>query len=187
LADDWGAIALNDNALSRIPFQVRDELMIASMSRWMRFVAIIKVVSGLVMAFFILVGIIYFRAVLKADPTTGLGAGSPTITVSAGGAKAQMSPAELHHIISENPVTFIALGGFALLLSVAVTVLGFVLYEAADDFDRVARSDVADQDFITAGITHLNTYFKVSILLGVSAVLVAIAAGIGLAAKTSGS
>ena len=61
--------------------------------------------------------------------------------------------------------------------------LGFVLYQAADDFDRVARTDVADQDYITAGITQLNTYFKVSILLGVATVLVAIAAGIGLAAK----
>ena len=41
----------------------------------------------------------------------------------------------------------------------------------------------ADQDYITAGITQLTTYFKVSILLGVAAVLVAIAAAIGLAGQ----
>ena len=92
LTDDWGAIALNDNSLSRIPFRVRDELMIASMARWMRFVAIIKVVSGLVMAFFILVGIIYFSAVLG----TGSGATSPSVTVTVNGAKTQMTPEKLH-------------------------------------------------------------------------------------------
>ncbi len=72
-----------------------------------------------------------------------------------------------------------------MLLAVAATVLGFVLYQAADDFDRVARTDVADQDYIAEGITRLNTYFKVSILLGVAAVLVAITAAIGLAARYS--
>ena len=72
-----------------------------------------------------------------------------------------------------------------MVLAVAGTVLGFVLYQAADDFDRVARTDVADQDYIAAGVAQLNTYFKVSILLGVAAALVAITAGIGLAARVS--
>jgi hypothetical protein len=180
---DWGAIAVSDNSLSRIPFSVRDELMIASMARWMRFIAIINVVGGLVMAFLVLVGIIYFEAVLKAGPTAGPAAAAPTITVTANGARAEMSGEQLRRIISDNPVTFLGLGGFGLILAVVGTILGFVLYQAADDFDRVARSDVADQDYITAGIAQLTTYFKVSILLGVASVLVAIAAGIGLVAK----
>jgi hypothetical protein len=75
------------------------------------------------------------------------------------------------------------LGLFGLIFTVAATMLGFVLYQAADAFERVARTDEADQDHITAGVMHLNMYFKLSILLGVAAVLVAIAAGIGLAAE----
>ncbi len=92
---------------------------------------------------------------------------------------------KLRRIVSENQITFVALGVFALILAGAGTMLGFVLYQAADDFDRVARTDVADQDYITAGVMQLNTYFKVSILLGLTTVLVAITAGIGLVAKIS--
>ncbi|MGP0063776.1 MAG: hypothetical protein ACLQGP_09285 [Isosphaeraceae bacterium] len=176
---------MDDKSLSRIPFTVRDELMIASMARWMRFIAIISVVGGLITAFLILVGIIYFEAVIRVQPPAGPGAGGATITVTAGGARAQMPADRLRHIIVENPVTFLALGGFALILAVVGTMLGFVLYQAADDFDRVARSDVADQDYITAGITQVTTYFKFHILLGVASLLVAIAAGIGLAARAS--
>jgi hypothetical protein len=176
---------MSDNALSRIPFSVRDELMIASMARWMRFIAIISVVGGLIMAFLIVVGIIYFEAALKMEPTEKPGAAAPSVTVSAGGVKSQMTPDQLRHIIAANPVTFLALGGFGLILAVVGTMLGFVLYQAADDFERVARSDVADQDYITAGIAQLTTYFKVSVLLGVATALVALAAGIGLVARVS--
>jgi len=155
---------VNENALSRIPFRVRDELVIISMARWMRFIGVIKVVSGLVTGFFLLVGLIYVGVELRS--------GSDLPTLGRAG-----------RVVSENQVAFFALGVFVLLLAVAGTVLGFVLYEAADDFDRVARSDQADQDYITAGIMQLNTYFKVSILLGVAAVLVALTAGVSLAVK----
>ncbi len=107
-----------------------------------------------------------------------------TVTASIPGASISRV-VKMRRLISENPVTFSALGAFGLLLAAAGTVLGFVLYQAADDFERIARTDVADQDYITAGITQLNIYFKVSILLGVAAVLVAITAAIGLLAKSS--
>jgi hypothetical protein len=42
---------------------------------------------------------------------------------------------------------------------------------------------VADQDYITAGVMQLNTYFKVSILLGVAGALLALTATIGLAVQ----
>ena len=173
--------------MSRIPFRVRDELMIASMARWMRFIGVIKVVSGLVTAFLLLVAIIYIGAELGVASTTGSGPAAETgstVTVSIPGANISRI-VKMRQLISENPVTFSALGAFGLLLAAAGTVLGFILYQAADDFDRVARTDVADQDYITAGITQLNTYLKVSILLGVAAVLVAITAAIGLLAKSS--
>ena len=176
-------MTLNENSLSRIPFRVRDELTILSMARWMRFVGAIKVVGGLVLVFVVLVGIIYMGAVLSAAPTPE--SGSSTMTLTVGDRTEHVPLGELRRLISENQVTFYALGAFALILAVVGTILGFVLYQAADDFDRVARTDVADQDYITAGVAQLNTYFKVSILLGVAAVLVAITAGIGLMARIS--
>src|SRR5262245_54515809 len=58
----WEALALNANTLSRIPFRVRDELMIISMARWMRFIGIVQVLGGLIAGFFLLVGLIYVGA-----------------------------------------------------------------------------------------------------------------------------
>jgi len=138
--------------------------MILSMARWMRFIGVIKVISGLLTGFIVLIGLIY----VGAEVGTGLRA-----------------LGKVGRLVSENQVVFFALGLFALMLTVVATILGYVLVRAADDFERVARSDEADQDYITAGIVQLNTYFKVSILLGVTVVLVAIAAAIGLAAKLS--
>jgi hypothetical protein len=157
-------MVLNEKSLSRIPFLVRDELIIISMARWMRFIGLVKVVIGLLTGFIVLVGLIYVGA--------ELGTGLPSL-------------GKVGQLVSEYPVWFFALGLFALLLTVADIVLGVILYHAADDFDRVARTDLADQDYITAGVVQLNTYFKWSILLGVAVVLVAIVAGIVLAAKYS--
>ena len=153
---------MNANALSRIPFRVRDELMIISMARWMRFIGVVQVLGGLLAGFFLLVGLIYVGA--------GLGADLPAL-------------GRLGRLVSENPLTFLFLGISGLLVAVAGTMLGFVLYQAADDFERVARSDVADQDYITAGIIQLKTYFKLSILLSVAMMLIGIAVGISFLVK----
>jgi hypothetical protein len=158
-----GAIALNENSLSRIPFRVRDEMVIISLARWMRFIGAYQVITSLLTGFLLLVGMIYVGAELGSG-LSALG--------------------KLGPIVSGNLVTFFALGAFVLMMAVAGTVLGVILYHAADDFDRVARTDVADQDFITAGVTQLNTYLKVSVLLNVAAALVGVAAVAGLAAKS---
>jgi hypothetical protein len=159
-----GSIVVNEQSLSRIPFLVREELMIASMARWMRFIGIIKLIGGLATGFFVLVGLIFVGS--------EMGTGLPRL-------------GKVGLLISENQLVFFALGLFALVLTAAGTVLGYVLYRAGDDFERVARSDVADLDYISSGIALLNTYFKVSILLGLAAVLVAITAALSLAAKWS--
>ena len=86
-------------------------------------------------------------------------------------------------LVAENKLTFFSLGAFALILAVAGTVMGFVLTQAADDFERVVRTNEADQDFITAGLIQLETYFKISILLALAAAVVGMTAGISLALK----
>jgi hypothetical protein len=158
-------VALNETPLARIPFLVRDELTILSMAQWMRFVAVVKMIASVLTGFIVLVGMIFIGSELGASPQPALG--------------------KLGRLVFENPIVFFVLGFSALGVSVVGTVLGYILYRAADDFERVARTDAADQDYITAGIIQLNSYFKLSILLGVAIVLVAITAGIGLAARLS--
>jgi hypothetical protein len=150
---------VSGQSLSHIPFRLRDELMILSMARWMKFIGAVKVISGILMLFFVLVGLIFVGS--------QMGSGLPAL-------------GKTGRLIDENKLTFLGLGVFALLLGVAGTWLGFVLYQAAEDFERVVRSDEADQDYITAGLIQVKTYFKVSILLGLVAILVAITAGISL-------
>jgi hypothetical protein len=155
---------LTEQSLSHIPFRLRDELMIQSMARWMRFIGVVKLVTGLVAVFFVLVGLIFVGAEMGAGLSALGRAGK---------------------VIVENQFPFFVLAFFALILSVAGTVLGYVLYQAADNFEKVARTDVADQDYITAGLIQLKVYVKVSILLGFAAVLVALTAGVGLALKVA--
>jgi hypothetical protein len=176
---------VSENALSRIPFRVRDELVIVSMARWMRFIGVVKVVIGLLTGFLLLVAVISLGSELGSGPPTGTGsgAGAPSATVTVGLDGRTVSLGTVRRLVAENQTTFFILGLFGLLLAVAGTLLGFVLYTAADDFERVARSDVADQDYITAGVMQLNTYFKVSILLAVATVLVGISAAMSLAVK----
>jgi hypothetical protein len=155
---------VSKQALSRIPFLRRDELMILSMARWMRFIGAVKVVGSLLTTFLLLVALIF------------VGAGMSTGRAEFG---------KVERIVSENRLMFSVLGLFALALSVAGAVLGYVLYQAADDFDQVARSDEADQDYIASGLLRLKMYFQVSILLGIATALIGVAAGAVLYTKVA--
>ncbi len=153
---------MNEQALSHIPFQLKDELMIYNMARWMKFIGVVKIVGSLLVLFVALVALIYAGVEMVSDPA-GLG--------------------KMGRILADNKLTFFSLGAFTLILGGVGTVMGCVLYQAAEDFDRVVRTNEADQDYITAGLIQLETYFKVSILLAFAAVLVAMTAGLSLVLK----
>jgi Mn2+/Fe2+ NRAMP family transporter len=153
---------MNEQALSHIPFQLTDELMIHSMARWMKFLGVVKIVGSMLVLFVALVALIYAGVEMVSDPAA-LG--------------------KMGRVLADNKLTFFCLGAFTLILAVVGTVMGFVLYQAADDFDRVVRTNEADQDYITAGLIQLETYFKVSVLLAFAAVLVGMTAGLSLALK----
>jgi len=155
---------VNERALSHIPFQVEDELMIHSMARWMKFIGIVKIVGALLVLFVALVALIY----------AGVEMGSSSDSMSSG---------KMGRLVAENKLTFFSLGAFTLILAVVGTAMGFVLYQAAEDFDRVVRSNEADQDYVASGLSQLETYFKVSVLLALAAVLVGLTAGLSLALK----
>ena len=155
---------MNEQPLAHIPFRLWDELTILSMSRWMRFVGVIKVVGSLSMLFVVLVALIFAGAEMRTG-SPGLG--------------------RMGKLVGENIITFLSLGFFALVLAIAGTWLGFLLCQAAEDFERVVRTDVADQDHITVGLIRLKVYFKVSILLAIAAVVVGLTAGIALGIRAA--
>jgi hypothetical protein len=153
---------VNERALSHIPFGVADERMIHSMARWMKFIGIVKIVGSLMVLFIALVAVIFAGVEVGAD---------------------SQSLGKVGKLLADNKVTFFSLSAFTLILAAVGTAMGFVLYQAAEDFDRVALTNEADQDYVASGLTQLEIYFKVSILLAVAAVLVAMTAGLGLALK----
>jgi hypothetical protein len=130
--------------------------MILSMAHWMRFVGLVKLVTSLITLFFVLVGLIFVGA--------QMGTGLPEM-------------GKFGQLIRENLAVFFSLGLFALLLAIVGVWLGFLLYSAGEDFVRVAKTDEADQDYITAGLIQLKVYMKVSILLALATVLVAATVG----------
>jgi len=153
---------MNEQALSKIPFQLKDELMIHSMARWMKFIGVYNIVVSLLVLFVALVASIYAGVEMVSEPAA-LG--------------------KMGRILAENKLTFFSLGAFTLILGGVGTVMGFLLYQAAEDFDRVVRTDEADQDYITAGLIQLETYFKYCVLLAFAVVLVGMTAGLSLALK----
>jgi hypothetical protein len=66
-----------------------------------------------------------------------------------------------------------------LLAAIATLWQNFALYQAGDYFNLVARTDVADLDYLAHGLDKLRTFFKVQVLVVV--VTVAVAFGTALA------
>jgi hypothetical protein len=147
---------------SRIPFSREEEHTISSMARWMRFMAIV----GLVGAGTILLLLVGALGVYAITPEL---------------AKSSATLARLQTFVDANSVAVYALVG-AFLFAVGV---GFwqnmVLYHAGDDFDLIARTDVADIDYLAHGLDKLRTFFKVQVLAIAAMMAIALVAGIVVA------
>jgi hypothetical protein len=139
--------------LSRIPFTVAEEDTISSMARWMRFIAMLGIIGGILMLVLVVLGIGLFST------THGLGEASPKW-------------AEVERFLaSAGPLLYVMLA--AALLMVAISLWqNFALYNAGDFFNRVARTDVADVDYLSSGLDRLRLYFKIQVRVVVVAVVV---------------
>lgn len=155
-------MSTTETSLSRIPFRLEDERMIASMARWMRFIATITIVGGFLMILLTLTGTIVVSYALR------------TGTIHLG---------KIEPLIRANPVVFGSLGFFSLITAVMTIVAGFALHQAGEDFDHVARTDTADQDYVADGLAKLKSYFKVIVVVQIASMFVAMAAAASLAAK----
>jgi hypothetical protein len=92
-------------------------------------------------------------------------------------AASSASLGRLQTFVGANSLAVYALLG-AFLFAVGV---GFwqnmTLYHAGDDFDVIARTDVADVDYLAHGLDKLRTFFKVQVLAIAAMMAIALIAG----------
>lgn len=149
---------MSEAPLSRIPFRAQDEAMIASMSRWMRFIAVYTIIVGLLLLLAALVGVSF----LSLSQTLG------------------EPPPELRKLMAEAGALIIAVLATAVFLAAFVVWSGFALYQAGDYFGLVARTDLADQDNLAKGFDKLRMYYKINVLLALAAVVLGLLVGVGV-------
>lgn len=152
-----------DENLSRIPFSRVEEQTIASMARWMRFMAVVGIVGGFMLLFFAVLGL---GLVAMAQ---GLGDDSPKW-------------AERLRSINETGGVLYALLAVFLLAAIVSLWQNFALYRAGDHFHAVAVTDVADLEYLSRGLDRLRIYFKVQVLIVVVTVATAFGAALTLVA-----
>jgi hypothetical protein len=151
--------------LARIPFTRDEEQTISSMARWMRFMAIVGIVGGSLMLFLVVLGVGLFSA------TRGLSQSSPKW-------------GDLDRFFNEaGPWLYFLLAVF-LVAAVCALWQNFALYHAGDYFNLVARTDVADLDYLTRGLDKLRTFFKIQVLLVLITVVLAFGTALVLLAVT---
>lgn len=148
---------MSDASLMRIPFRPEDEQTIRSMSRWMRFIAVVTIIVGF-LALFAVLTTTFFMSFALIPVTVRLGEGAEAIVIER---------------------RYLSVAAVAAIVMSAVNIyLGFVLHEAADNFDQMARTDVADQAFLARGLDSLRRYFQVFVAVAVLTFLVGAAVAV---------
>jgi hypothetical protein len=115
------------------------------MARWMRFMAVVGIVAGILMLFFAVLGVGLFSV------TRGLGEAGPKW-------------ADLNRFFTEAGSWLYLLLAVFLLAAVVAIWQNFALYHAGDDFHLMAETDVADLDYLTRGLDKLRTFFKIQVM-----------------------
>jgi hypothetical protein len=151
--------------LARVPFTREEEQTIASMARWMRFMAVVGIVGALLLLFFAVLGVGLLSAVW------GLGESSP-------------EGAERRRVLADAAPWLSLLLAAVLVTAAAALWQNFALYRASDYFNLVARTDLADLDYLARGLDRLRVFFKVQVLIVVVTVVVAFGAALAVLAVT---
>jgi hypothetical protein len=151
--------------LAHIPFTPEEEQTITSMARWMRFMAVVGIAAGILMLFVVVLGVGLFSALQGLGESSPQWAGVQKVLDQAG--------AWVYFVLA----AFLLAAGAALWQNVA-------LYHASDSFDLVARTDVADLDYLAHGLDRLRTFFKIQVLVVLVTVVAALATALALLAVT---
>lgn len=179
-------------SLSRIPFREQDEAMIASLAGWMKFIGLFTVVAGLAGIFVVLLitaflGLIMHVAVEQPEELRrAIREGASKVVARAeqekGGelteekrkalAALEREAEHLPQLLNRNRWAIYGLALTSLLTMALDIVAGYQLVTAADDLNKVARTDLADQDLLAAGLGKVATYFKIGVAITVISALV---------------
>jgi hypothetical protein len=134
---------------------MEEEQTISSMARWMRFMAVVGIVVAILLLFVAVLGI-GMLSVMQ-----GLSGSSPRWS-------------QTHKFFTDaGPWLYLLLAVF-LLAAIISLWQNFALYHASDYFNLVARTDVADLDYLARGLDKLRTFFKIQVLTILVTVVVAI-------------
>ena len=177
--------------------------MIASLAGWMKFIGLFTVVAGLAGFFVELLitaslGLIMHAALEKPEELRrALREGASKVVARAeqekGGeltkedrkalADLEREAERLPQLLNRNRWAIYGLALTGLLIMALDIVAGYQLVTAADDLNKVARTDLADQDLLADGLGKVATYFKIGVAIAIISALVATAAAISFAAQ----
>ena len=134
-----------EQAVDRIPFSPKEELMISSMASWMRFIGVVNIVIGLLGSLFLSV-LLFF---------------------------ANNHP-KISGLLAKKGINMTALviaGAIVVGFLVVAIYQGSLLFNAGKYFEQVAKTDEADQLFVYEGFQRLKTFFILEVVFGGLSVL----------------
>ena len=138
----------SDRALSRIPFDPREERVIDGLARWM----------GVLGRFQVLAGGLLLLTVL------GIAIAYGTTTGAAPAARSDTTPPLVQ--LGEVPMELVIGIAVAVVLLGAILLRGGVLLtDAAEDLERVVHTDDLDQHHLEHALRRLRSYYRMELLL----------------------
>ena len=153
-------------SMSRVPLSLEEEHTVGSMSRWMRFMAIVGICGGFAMLFFLVLGTGLYtsiHALSRVGPTS-----DPRWAKIAA------------FMASYGAMPYILACAFLLVAGVTLW-QNMILFHAGDDFHLVATSDTADLDYLAKGLDRLRLFFKIQVLTVLAALALALLTAMGAA------
>jgi hypothetical protein len=133
--------------MSRIPLSREEETTVSSMSRWMRFMAVVGICGSL----FIVVIVVLASGAYSTMRHVTISSSDPKW------AKAQQQFAALGSLPYAIAAVFLLLAAIAIWQNMS-------LHHAGDDFNLVATTDSADVEYLARGFDRLKTFFKIQVL-----------------------
>jgi hypothetical protein len=152
-----------EEKLSRIPFTREEEQTISSMARWMRFMAVVGIIGGILILVFLVLGVGLFAAGQELGESSS-------------------KWAELKRLFEQTGSALYFMLAVFLLAAIVSLWQNFALYNAGDYFNLVAQTDVADQDYLARGLDKLRIFFKIQVLVVVVTVVVAFGTAVAMLA-----
>jgi hypothetical protein len=143
-----------EELLSRVPLSLEEEHTVGSMSRWMRFMAVVGICGGFAMLFFVVLG-------------TGLY--TSVHAISRIGPTSDPRWAKIAAFMASNGAMPYLLACAFLLVAIVTLWQNMILFHAGDDFHLVATTDTADLDYLAKGLDRLRLFFKIQVLVVLAA------------------